>query len=374
MVPMLSKLLTELDHTLAQRRARVSKATPLALIILPTRELGIQLFDEARRFTYKSPVRPVVIYGGTPMSGQREHLTRGCDVLIATPGRLLDMIRRSAVSLSKVKYLVLDEADRMLDMGFEPIVREILCSTDLARGEDLQTGMFSATFPQNIQVLARDFLKKDFCRLRIGRIGGTTSDIHQKVLLVDEHEKEEVLLKLLMTQPPSRTMIFVDTKRKADYLDDVLFNKQFPCISLHGDRNQRERELALNAFKLGRSPILITTAVASRGLDIKNVLHIINYDLPQDIDEYVHRIGRTARVGNQGLATSFYNERNWGIAPHLTKLLVECDQEIPDFLERFVKTAESYETNDFIDDSGDAILTPVPEHNRERWPSTSSAW
>lgn len=158
----------------------------------------------------------------------------------------------------------------------------------------------------------------------------------QKVIKVEEYHKEDTLEELLLSQPPSRTLIFVDTKRKADYLDDVLYNKHFPCISLHGDRSQRERELALEAFKAGRSPILIATAVAARGLDIKDIMHVINYDLSDDIDDYVHRIGRTARAGNPGLATTFYNDRNWTIAPQLVKLLIECQQDVPEFLQEFI--------------------------------------
>jgi len=161
----------------------------------------------------------------------------------------------------------------------------------------------------------------------------------QKILKLEDYEKEESLIRLLLSQPPSRTMVFVDSKRKADHLDDVLYNKHFPCISLHGDRNQREREAAMDAFKAGRSPILITTSVASRGLDIKDVLHVINYDLCNEIDEYVHRIGRTARAGNPGLATTFYSDSNLSIAPQLVKLLLECQQEVPEFLQEFVTEA-----------------------------------
>jgi ATP-dependent RNA helicase DDX3X len=161
----------------------------------------------------------------------------------------------------------------------------------------------------------------------------------QKVVKVEDYQKEETLINLLLSQPPSRTMIFVDSKRRADNLDDILYNKNFPCISLHGDRSQREREAAMDAFKTGRSPILITTSVASRGLDIKDVLHVINYDLCNEIDEYVHRIGRTARAGNPGLATTFYTDNNATIAPRLVKLLVECQQVVPEFLKEFVDEA-----------------------------------
>ncbi|KAG0041426.1 hypothetical protein BGZ83_001825 [Gryganskiella cystojenkinii] len=352
LIPILSKLLIKLQKKPQPERlpgVRRQKATPLAVIILPTRELGIQIFDECRRFTYRSRLRPCVIYGGSEPRAQKEQLAKGCDILIATPGRLVDAIERGWVTLSQVKNLVLDEADRMLDMGFEPMVRRILLGADLPRDESLRTAMFSATFPQSVQLLARDFLCEDFCRIRVGRIGATTSDITQMVVSVPEYEKEEALVKLLLSQPPSRTMIFVETKRKADYLDDFLYNKDFPCISLHGDRSQRERELALEAFKSGRSPIMITTAVSSRGLDIKDVLHVVNYDLCNDIDEYVHRIGRTARAGNLGLATAFYNERSETLAPQLTKLLIECQQTVPDFLQPFVDEATSYETDDFVE-------------------------
>ncbi|KAF9083556.1 hypothetical protein BGX23_011326 [Mortierella sp. AD031] len=352
LVPILSRLLSKLSKAGAQNQpgARRAKAAPLALIILPTRELGIQMFDSARGLTYKSRLRPVVIYGGAEMKAQKEQLARGCDILIATPGRLIDAIERGLVSLLRVKYVVLDEADRILDMGFEPSIRQIMTATDMPKDESLLTALFSATFPSSVQVLARDFLKDDYVRIRVGRIGGTTSDILQKVVRVEQYDKEGTLIQLLLSQPPSRTMVFVDSKRKADNLDDVLYNKHFPCISLHGDRNQREREAAMDAFKAGRSPILITTSVASRGLDIKDVLHVINYDLCDDIDEYVHRIGRTARAGNPGLATTFYNEGNAALAPQLTKLLIECQQEVPEFLQSYVDEATTFDDPDFVEE------------------------
>ncbi|KAF9904605.1 hypothetical protein EC991_002533 [Linnemannia zychae] len=359
LVPIISRLLSKLSKTTQQNQSgsRRTKAAPLALIILPTRELGIQMFDAARQFSYKSRLRPVVIYGGADMKAQKENLARGCDILIATPGRLIDAIERGLVSLAKVTYAVLDEADRILDMGFEPAIRQILSASDMSRDESLRTALFSATFPSSVQVLARDFLKDDYIRIRVGRIGGTTSDIMQKIVKVEDYQKEENLIRLLMSQPPSRTMIFVDSKRRADNLDDVLYNKDFPCISLHGDRSQREREAAMDAFKSGRSPILITTSVASRGLDIKDVLHVINYDLCNEIDEYVHRIGRTARAGNPGLATTFYTTSNAIIAPQIVKLLVECEQDVPEFLQEFVEEATSrYEDVDFVEEDKDIRL------------------
>ncbi|KAG0296386.1 hypothetical protein BGZ98_000989 [Dissophora globulifera] len=355
LVPIISMILKKIvSGRIRPARSNVGqgrfKALPLVLVILPTRELAIQLFEESLRFAYKTPLRPVAVYGGASPAVQNEQVRRGCDILIATPGRLQDMIERGNISLAFVRHVVLDEADRMLDMGFEPQIRKIMLSSNLPRDESLQTLMFSATFPNQIQVLARDFLKEDYCRLRIGRIGGTTTDITQRVLYVNDFDKNDTVVEILLEIPPSRTMIFVQTKRTADSLDDYLYNKMFPTCSIHGDRNQAEREQSLRAFKTGRSPILIATAVASRGLDIKDVMHVINYDLCDDIDEYVHRIGRTARAGNHGLATSFYNEKYVSLAPQLTKLLQECEQEIPEFLKSYVDPDVTYETEEFLDE------------------------
>ncbi|KAF9428937.1 hypothetical protein BGZ94_000432 [Podila epigama] len=371
LIPILSKLLkkvTDPKYEGFQRNqpgARRTKAQPLALLILPTRELAIQIFDETRRLTYKSRLRPVVIYGGSDMRNQKEQLIRGCEILICTPGRLMDVMERGLVSLAKVKYIVLDEADRILDLGFEQTIRDVMLSSDLPRDEGLHTSMFSATFPSAVQILARDFLIDNFVRLRVGRIGGASRHVFQKVIQVEEYDKEETLINLLLSQPPSRTLIFVETKRKADYLDDVLYNKNFPCISLHGDRNQQERELALEAFRVGRSPILIATAVAARGLDVKDVVHVVNYDLCKDIDDYVHRIGRTARAGNQGLATSFYNDRNYEIGPQLAKLLRECNQEVPPCLQQFDTEDVSYENDaDFVQEDDEPSSEAVADREQ----------
>lgn len=202
--------------------------------------------------------------------------------------------------------------------------------------QDRQTLMYSATFPRTIRKLARDFLKPDYLFLKVGRVGGTTTNITQKVYWVEEEEKRERIKKLLLSQPPSRTLIFVETKRGADSLDQYLYDQSFPTTSIHGDRTQMEREDALIAFKNGKCPILVATAVAARGLDVRNVMHVVNYDMTNDLDEYIHRIGRTARVGNSGLATTFFNDRNLPIASELTKVLQENKQEIPDFLKDYM--------------------------------------
>ncbi|KAL7321029.1 ATP-dependent RNA helicase ded1 [Mucor circinelloides] len=319
---------------------RPRKAYPEALILAPTRELTSQIFDEAKKFAYRSWVRPCVVYGGADIGQQLRQVDRGCDVLVATPGRLVDLIERARVSLSKVRFLILDEADRMLDMGFEPQIRRIVQGEDMPGVQDRQTLMFSATFPKNIQMLARDFLK-EYVFLSVGRVGATSENITQKIEYVEDEDKRSVLLDILTSHAAEGlTLIFVETKRMADALSDFLMSNNFPATSIHGDRTQRERENALEAFRTGRAPIMVATAVAARGLDIPNVTHVISYDLPTDVDDYVHRIGRTGRAGNVGVATAFFNRGNKNIARDLVELLKEAKQEIPSWLESIVR--ESY--------------------------------
>lgn len=315
---------------------RQRKAYPTSLILAPTRELVSQIYDEARKFSYRSWVRPCVVYGGADIGSQLRQIERGCDLLVATPGRLVDLIERGRISLCNIKYLVLDEADRMLDMGFEPQIRRIVEGEDMPTVANRQTLMFSATFPRDIQMLARDFLK-EYIFLSVGRVGSTSENITQKVEYVEDVDKRSVLLDILHTHAGGLTLIFVETKRMADSLSDFLINQNFPATSIHGDRTQRERERALEFFRNGRCPILVATAVAARGLDIPNVTHVVNYDLPTDIDDYVHRIGRTGRAGNTGIATAFFNRGNRGVVRDLMELLKEANQEIPSFLETIAR-------------------------------------
>jgi len=311
---------------------RTRKAYPTALILAPTRELVSQIHEEARKFCYRSWVRPAVVYGGADINQQLRQIERGCDLLSATPGRLVDLIERGRISLSNIRYLVLDEADRMLDMGFEPQIRRIVQGEDMPGVQDRQTLMFSATFPRDIQMLARDFMK-DYVFLSVGRVGSTSENITQKVEYVEDTDKRSVLLDVLSMHGEGLTLVFVETKRMADMLSDFLLANSLPATSIHGDRTQREREMALQTFKTGRTPILVATAVAARGLDIPNVTHVVNYDLPSDIDDYVHRIGRTGRAGNVGIATAFFNRGNRNIVRDLLELLREANQEVPPWLE-----------------------------------------
>nr|XP_039253499.1 ATP-dependent RNA helicase DDX3X-like [Styela clava] len=321
------------NATLAQRSGR-RKLFPLALILSPTRELASQIYDESRKFSYRSHVRPCVIYGGADVGAQMRDLDRGCHLLVATPGRLVDFLDRGKIGLKYIRFLVLDEADRMLDMGFEPQIRRIVEENKMPVKGERQTLMFSATFPKEIQMLARDFLE-NYIFLAVGRVGSTSTNITQKVVWVDEDEKHKFLLDLInATDANSLTLVFTETKKGADDLDEFLYSRKYKSTSIHGDRSQREREEALQAFRTGEYPILVATAVAARGLDIPNVRHVINFDLPSDIDEYVHRIGRTGRVGNVGLATSFFNKKNLNIGKDLVDLLMEANQEVPPWLEQ----------------------------------------
>lgn len=212
-----------------------------------------------------------------------------------------------------------------------------------------QTLMFSATFPKAIQELASDFLH-NYIFLAVGRVGSTSENITQTILWVNEHEKRSYLLDLLSPfkdggsdyGADSLTLIFVETKKGADALEEYLYQYKHPVTSIHGDRTQKEREEALKCFRGGICPILVATAVAARGLDIPHVKNVINFDLPSDIEEYVHRIGRTGRMGNLGVATSFFNEKNRNICADLVELLVETKQEVPSFLEEMHSQERSH--------------------------------
>ncbi len=330
--PMISMLLKtappEQNYAYGGRR----KIYPLALVLAPTRELACQIYEEAKKFSWKTGIKSVVVYGGAPISQQLRDLERGCDILVATPGRLVDIMERARVSLASIKYLVLDEADRMLDMGFEPQIRRIVEQEDMPETGERQTLMFSATFPKEIQRLAASFLY-DYIFLAVGRVGSTTDLVTQKFIRVENEDDKQIMLLDLINSVKGLTIIFVETKKKADQLEDFLIREGYAATSIHGDRIQQDREYALRSFSTGHTPFLIATNVAARGLDIDNITHVINYDMPTDVDDYVHRIGRTGRAGKAGLATAFITEENVNIVPKLLEILQESQQEIPTWLE-----------------------------------------
>ncbi|KAL8722566.1 MAG: hypothetical protein Q9225_000961 [Loekoesia sp. 1 TL-2023] len=360
LIPTISKLMGKAKKLCGPRpnvttqdfdlRTQGVRAEPLILVVVPTRELATQIFDEARRLCYRSMLRPCVIYGGAPTGEQAQQLRKGCDVLIATPGRLMDFLERnSLLSLSRVKYTIIDEADEMVSGDWDTTLDVVMGGADSNSDSDHVYLFFSATFNKQARIVAKKYMSTDHVRVRVGRAGSSHNNIVQKIIYATPDKKRDALWDLLMAMPPARTMVFTNLKKEVDLLDDFLWNKGLPTTSIHSDRTQREREDAIRAYKLGKAPILLTTGVSARGLDLKNTLHIINYDFPKDINEYVHRIGRTARIGNVGLATSFYNDRDEGVADDLVKLLLETDQEIPDFLEGFKPSGDL----EFHDDSAE---------------------
>lgn len=334
MLPILHTLLSD---SALENPSFQSVQTPLAVILSPTRELAIQIAQDAHKYAYDSILKTVLCYGGTSVAHQAQQLSRGCHILVATTGRLKDFVEKGKVSFDKLRFLVLDEADRMLDMGFEPDVRCLVGHPSMpARGER-RTLMFSATFPEAIQMLAREFLS-DSVMLSVGILGGANSDVQQRLYQVTQFEKRQKLLDILAEEGSDRVMVFVEKKKTADFLAAFLSQKGVKTTSIHGDRYQRQREEALLDFRRGTCPVIVATAVAARGLDIKDVRHVVNYDLPQSVDEYVHRVGRTGRVGNLGKATSFYDsDANGALAQPLVKILAESQQEVPDWLESEAK-------------------------------------
>ncbi|XP_041501518.1 ATP-dependent RNA helicase DDX3Y-like isoform X3 [Microtus oregoni] len=294
------------------------KQYPISLVLAPTRELALQIYEEARKFSYRSRVRPCVVYGGADTVQQIRDLERGCHLLVATPGRLVDMMERGKIGLDFCKYLVLDEADRMLDMGFEPQIRRIVEQDTMPPKGIRHTMMFSATFPKEIQMLARDFLD-EYIFLAVGRVGSTSENITQKVVWVEELDKRSFLLDLLnATGKDSLTLVFVETKKGADSLENFLFQEGYACTSIHGDRSQKDREEALHQFRSGRRPILVATAVHS------------SIVIPSTLLELRTELWALLLLG---LATSFFNERNLNITKDLLDLLVEAKQEVPSWLE-----------------------------------------
>jgi len=218
--------------------------------------------------------------------------------------------------------------------------------------------MFSATFPKEARRLAKQYMADDFFRIKVGRVGSTHQNIKQQVIWAEENVKNQALFDLLFSEGPQRTLVFTNSKAKCDMVDDFLYNKGMPVTSIHSDRTQREREDALRSFRTARCPILIATGVTARGLDVANIKHVINYDLPSTmhdgITEYIHRIGRTARIGNEGKATSFFNDRNEDIGEDLVKILLESKQDVPDFLQQHMpEDPTKIDWHDGTDDESD---------------------
>ncbi|XP_068244307.1 uncharacterized protein [Palaemon carinicauda] len=300
---------------------------PIALVLAPTRELAQQILTVAQDFGTSSKIRSTCVFGGAPKGPQIRDLERGVEICIATPGRLIDFLEASKTNLRRCTYLVLDEADRMLDMGFEPQIRKIV---DQIR-PDRQTLMWSATWPKEVRNLAEDFLK-DSIQLNVGSLSlSANHNILQIVDVCQEIEKDTKLRQLLneMAQEKAyKTIIFIETKRKVEEVTRGLRSTGWPAMCIHGDKSQQERDWVLSEFRSGRAPILVATDVAARGLDVDDVKFVINYDYPSCSEDYVHRIGRTGRSDKTGTAYTFFTADNCKQAKDLIDVLKEANQVV----------------------------------------------
>ncbi|KAL4880460.1 Phosphomethylpyrimidine kinase-domain-containing protein [Aspergillus karnatakaensis] len=309
---------------------------PIVLILAPTRELAVQIQTEISKFGKSSRIRNTCVYGGVPKGPQIRDLSRGVEVCIATPGRLIDMLEAGRTNLRRVTYLVLDEADRMLDMGFEPQIRKIIGQIR----PDRQTCMWSATWPKEVRQLASDFLN-DYIQVNIGSMDLSANHrITQIVEVISDFEKRDRMLKHLekiMENRGNKCLVFTGTKRIADEITRFLRQDGWPALSIHGDKQQQERDWVLNEFKTGKSPIMVATDVASRGIDVRDITHVLNYDYPNNSEDYVHRIGRTGRAGAKGTAITFFTTDNAKQARDLVTILSEAKQQIDPRLAEMVR-------------------------------------
>jgi ATP-dependent RNA helicase DeaD len=270
-----------------------------ALILVPTRELAVQVTNEINKFSRYTGIRTVAIYGGQSIGLQHNQLRRGIQIVVATPGRLIDHIKQGSIQLENVKYVVLDEADRMLDMGFIDDIKFILFYVN----EDRQTCLFSATMPPEIMRLAQEYMY-DAKEVRLNEEELSLDTIEQSYLVVPEREKFKHLCNFIKKRDKKQTIVFAATKQRTRRLVDELKQEGFKAISIHGDLSQRERDNAMYRFKKGTDDILVATDIAARGIDVPAVGHVINYDVPAEPLMYFHRIGRTARAGGTGKAIS----------------------------------------------------------------------
>ncbi|WZZ42000.1 hypothetical protein YC2023_038259 [Brassica napus] len=314
---------------------------PTVLILAPTRELATQIQNEALRFGRSSRISCTCLYGGAPKGPQLQELERGADIVVATPGRLNDILEMRKINFQQVSLLVLDEADRMLDMGFEPQIRKIVNEIPPRR----QTLMYTATWPNEVRKIANDLLVNPV-QVNIGSVDELAANkaITQYVEVVPQMEKERRLEQILRSQERgSKVIIFCATKRLCDHLSRSV-GRNFGAVVIHGDKSQGERDWVLNQFRSGKSCVLIATDVAARGLDIKDIRFVIpslplivlyhyrvviNYDFPTGVEDYVHRIGRTGRAGATGVAFTFFTEQDWKYAPDLIKVLERANQQVP---------------------------------------------
>ncbi|CAM9776717.1 unnamed protein product, partial [Ectocarpus sp. 13 AM-2016] len=312
---------------------------PIGLIMAPARELAVQIYNEARKFTKALGLRVTAVYGGAGVADQIADLKRGAEIVVCTPGRMIDILTMQAgklVSLDRVSFVVLDEADRMFDMGFEPQIKMILQNVR----PDRQTALFSATFPRTVETLAKRVLKMPL-EIIVGGRSIASSDITQHVEIRDDDDKFMRLLQLLgVWYEKGNILVFVDTQSKCDTLFQDLSRAGYHGLSLHGGKDQTDRDFTIADFKNKSATLMVATSVAGRGLDVPDLVCVINYSCPNHLEDYVHRVGRTGRAGRKGTAYTFISAEEEKHAPTLIKALTQSKQKIPPEL---VQMAEEFQ-------------------------------
>ncbi|OTB18384.1 hypothetical protein K445DRAFT_55804 [Daldinia sp. EC12] len=334
----LAFLLPMFRHIKDQRPLKENEG-PIGLIMTPTRELATQIYRDCKPFLKSMNLRAVCAYGGAPIKDHIAELKRGAEVVVCTPGRMIDLLAANqgrVTNLKRVTYVVLDEADRMFDMGFEPQVMKIFANMR----PDRQTILFSATMPRIMDALAKKVLNNPV-EITVGGKSVVAPEITQVVEIREENTKFVRLLELLGElydrDEDARALIFVDRQEKADDLLKELLRKGYPCMSIHGGKDQIDRDSTIVDFKAGVIPVLIATSVAARGLDVKQLKLVVNYDAPNHLEDYVHRAGRTGRAGNKGTAVTFITRDQENCAPGIAKALEQSGQEVPPELEEMRK-------------------------------------
>ncbi|KAG0174282.1 RNA-dependent ATPase [Apophysomyces sp. BC1034] len=329
-----------LVHIASQVRPTSRGRKPKMLVVSPTRELAMQSEEQASIAGKTIGVKTVCLYGGVPKGPQRDAIANGVDIIVATPGRLIDLINEGACDLSEVSFMVLDEADRMLDDGFEKDIRAILGYTPASR----QTLMFSATWPENIRKLASDFLNNPM-RVTIGSADLSASQNVQQIVevLEDSRSKERKLLGLLSQIHKSRknrVLVFCLYKKEAARVENSLSRNGYKVVGIHGDKTQAQRTEALEQFKSGKLPVMVATDVAARGLDIPDVEYVVNLTFPLTIEAYIHRIGRTGRGGKKGTAYTYFTAEDKSHSGELINVLKQANMDVPEDLRRFGTTVK----------------------------------
>jgi ATP-dependent RNA helicase RhlE len=319
-------------HRLASNGSRPQSRKPRALILAPTRELAGQINDSIRAYGRHMHLRSTVVFGGASIRPQIKTLAQGVHILVATPGRLIDLMNQRHLYLDDVEVFILDEADRMLDMGFIPDVKKITAALPHKR----QTVMFSATMPRTIQGLA-DGLLRDPVQVEVAPAATTVEKIEQRVLFVQKDKKRALLGELLDDRDIARVLIFTRTKHGADRVSRHLHQNGIQSDAIHGNKTQNARQRALNSFRSGKIRALVATDIAARGIDVDGVTHVINFDLPNEPESYVHRIGRTARAGASGIAISFCDTEERGYLRDIEKTI---RQSVPVFEDHSFHAAE----------------------------------